>query len=140
MKTFGCNSTIKEQMERWISSVLEEYKLNQDVRNNDRCEMNAKGISLLMRCQTNHIDELCLVIATVRLDPSLQSQGWFKSFLSYCIDVNPWEKLVIEDVDNLRLREFCKNSGFKPVSHFFHTSFIVNHNIIKKINVKVFDS
>ncbi|GAB0109006.1 hypothetical protein [Pseudoalteromonas distincta] len=140
MKRFGDNSSIKEQMERWLSSVLDEYKLNQEVRNNDRCEMSAKGISLLMRCQTNDIDELCLVIATVRLDSSLQSQGWFKSFLNYCVDINPWEKLAIEDVDNLRLRDFCKNSGFEPVSNFFATSFIVNQYFIKSLNVKVFDS
>jgi len=140
LRNFGNDSSIKEQMEKWFSAVHDEYKLNQVVRKNDKREMRAKGISLLMRCQTNDIDELCLVIATVRLDSSLQSKGWFKSFLNYCIDVNPWKKLAIEDVDNLRLREFCKNSGFNPVSNFFPTSFIVNQNFIKSISVKEFDS
>ena len=85
MKRFRNALSIKEQMEKWLSSVLDEYKSNEEVRKNNKCEMRAEGISLLMRCQTNDIHELCLVIATVRLDASLQSKGWFKSFLNYCI-------------------------------------------------------
>ncbi|OED71332.1 hypothetical protein A143_17155 [Vibrio splendidus ZS-139] len=127
-------------MDNWISAVIEENDLYGEVRKNDRCNMSISGISLLMRCQTNDIDELCLVIATVRLDKSLQSQGWFKSFLNYCIDINPWEIVAIEDVDNLRLREFCKDSGFAPISKFFSTSFIVNQQSMKSLTVKEFDS
>ncbi|ENB4343301.1 hypothetical protein ABHP84_003951 [Vibrio parahaemolyticus] len=127
-------------MENWIAAVIEEYELHGEVRKNDRCNIGSSGISLLMRCQTNDIDELCLVIATVRLDEPLQGKGWFKSFLKYCIDINPWKIVAIEDVDNLRLRTFCKNSGFTPISKFFSTSFIVNQPFMKNLTVKEFDS
>lgn len=140
MNLFITNQSIKAQMEKWIAAVIEEHDLYGEVRKNDRCNMSSNGISLLMRCQTNHIDDLCLVIATVRLDESLQSQGWFKSFLNYCIDINPWQIVAIEDVDNLRLREFCKNSGFTPISNFFSTSFIVNQQFVKSLTLKEFDS
>jgi hypothetical protein len=132
--------TIQQQMENWLISAIKEFKLNNNVKTHDRCEMRSEGITLLMRCQTNHIDELCLVIAAVRLEKSLQSQGWLKSFLSYCIEINPWKLLVIEDVDNLRLREFCKKSGFKPVSDFFSTSFIIDPDFIKSLQVHEFCS
>jgi len=134
------NFSIKEQMEKFLIAAQDEYKSNHVVRKNNRCNMNVKGISLLIRCQTEGVEEQCLVIGSVSLSDSMQSQGWFKSFLNYCIDINPWEKLVIEDVNNLRLREFCRNSGFKPVSNFFSTSFIVDQNFIKNLNVKEFNS
>ncbi|WP_036798235.1 hypothetical protein [Photobacterium marinum] len=140
MNLLIANQSIKEQMENWITAVIKEYELNGEVRKHDRCNMISNGISLLMRCQTNDIDELCLVIATVRLDKSLQSQGWFKSFLSYCIDINPWDIVAIEDVDNPRLREFCKKNGFAPISKFFATSFIVNQQFMKTLAVKEFNS
>ena len=127
-------------MDKWIRAVLDEYKSTQMVRKHNRCNMSSNGISLLMRCQTEGVDELCLVIATIRLDNSLQSKGWSKSFLNYCININPWDKLVIEDVDNLRFRDFCKNSSFTPVSNFFSTSFIVNQAFIKNLKVETFDS
>jgi hypothetical protein len=140
MNNLGDHLSIKQQMETWIGLVLEEYKLNQYVTKYDRCNIRSKGISLLMRCQTNDIDELCLVVGTIRLHESLQSQGFFKSFLNYCIDINPWEILAIEDVNNLRLRDFCRKSGFKPVSNFFPTSFIIDTNFIKSLCVKEFNS
>lgn len=133
-------SSIQSQMTKWLKLVQAEYSENNTVRNNDRCEMRADGITLLMRCQTNDVEGLCLVIATVYLDERLQSQGWFKSFLKYCVAINPWEKFAIEDVDNLRLRKYCIDIGFKPVSNFFATSFIIDQDIVSKIEANPFSS
>ena len=76
-------SSIQSQMTKWLELAQAEYSKNNKVRNNDRCEMRADGITLLMRCQTNDVEGLCLVIATIYLDERLQSKGWFKSFLKY---------------------------------------------------------
>lgn len=140
MLQFKEKSSIESQMEKWLKSVQDEYSKNKTVRKYDRCEMSADGITLLMRCQTNDVEGLCLVIGTVRLEKSLQSQGWFKSFLKYCVAINPWGKVAIEDVENLRLREYCTSMGFKPISNFFATSFIIDNDAVNSIEVKPFNS
>jgi hypothetical protein len=140
MFQFKENASIESQMEKWLQLVQNEYNKNHTVRNYDRCEMRADGITLLMRCQTNDIEGLCLVIATVCLEERLQSQGWFKSFLKYCIAINPWESVAIEDVNNLRLREYCIGMGFKSISDFFPTSYILHLDAVNRIEAKTFSS
>jgi len=140
MFQFKEKSSIESQMKQWLIATQDEYNKNRYVRIYDRCEMKSEGLSLLMRCQTNDVDGLCLVIATVRLNEMLQSKGWFKSFLKFCVAINPWEKIAIEDVDNLRLREYCIRMGFEPVSEFFANSYIIDIDAVNRLEAKVFSS
>lgn len=132
--------SIKKQIKRWLKSVKKEYGEASVVRCNDRCQMEVDGIKLLMRCYTNDVDGLCLVIASVYLDRSLQNQGWFKSFLQHCIHINPWDKLVIEDVENSHLLAFCIESGFYRVSERYSTSFVVAADMVGEFEVGAFNS
>lgn len=133
------NISIEKQIEHWLKLVAEESKKNGRVRENDHCQMEKNGAIILMRCYTNDVPGLCLVIGTVNLEASLQNQGWFKAFLKYCCQINPWNDVAIEDVKNEHLLDFCKKHQFISVSERYKDSFIVNKQAILAMETKPFN-
>ena len=125
-------------MKCWFKLLDEELKKTGRANQFDRCQMEIPSVTLLMRCRTNGISGLCLVIGTIRLDESMQNQGWFKSFIKYCCEINPWDKVVIEDVENKYLLIFCQKHKFDEVSKRYQTSFIVNQKAIEAIDANEF--
>ncbi|PXK47643.1 hypothetical protein DMR96_24785 [Klebsiella pneumoniae] len=92
-------------------------------------------IVVLLRPYTNRYLGNCLTICTVNLPPGLQRKGWFKSFLNLCCRVNPWNDVVIEDVGNEHLFDFCARNNFSILHTCYKTTFIVNQDIVREMNI-----
>ena len=116
--------SILEQLNHWI--VLAQTDPTNESSALERCELEESGIYVLIRRRTQGFHGNCLVIATVNLPEQLQNQGWLKSFLRNCCLISPWEKLIIEDVKNKILKQYCIKSGFKSLSSFYQDTFIIN--------------
>lgn len=98
------------------------------------CEMHEDEIAVLVRDRTNGVTGRCLTVATVRLPEHMQSRGWFKSFLTDCCEQNPWPSLVIEDVENARLRGFLERLNCEVLNDFYRTTYVVNRAAVLELN------
>lgn len=101
-----------------------------------RLEVTDGDHSILLRANTNDYPGNCFAICTVKLAEHAQSKGWFKAFLTYCCTVSPWPTIIIEDVENERLRQFCERLNFSVVSIKYPTSYIVNQDTVLELGVQ----
>ncbi|EFD0233985.1 hypothetical protein QJC73_003528 [Salmonella enterica] len=96
-------------------------------------QIQEKGIVVGLRQSTNCYEGDCLTIHVVKLPEEIQNKGWFKSFLKLCCESNPWCDVVIEDVKNPHLFEFCKKLNFTVIDKFYPDTFIVNTDAIMSL-------
>jgi len=129
------NPSIQEQIEKWIY-LIGDSEPNEVSDFLKRRGVSDSGIDVLLRYQTESLAEgerNCFIIATVRLPIAIQGKGWFKSFLTYCCEVNPWESVMLEDVGNKKLQAFCRKMGFKVPNSFFNTTYLVNEERVSEL-------
>lgn len=100
----------------------------------DRCELRAEGVAILLRNSTNDVLERCFVIATVQIELEAQRKGLFKAFLKECWRVNPWHRLVIEDVSNPHLTGFLQKINASKLSDFYPTTFEVHRTLLSRFS------
>lgn len=115
--------SLAEQMGVWLALPGSSYLHKQ-------CELSEGGASVLLRNSTNGVEGFCLVIATVRLEPEAHRKGWFKALLHLCLTINPWPRLIIEDVENPHLREFLERIGGVRLSDFYPSTFEIPRSSI----------
>jgi hypothetical protein len=120
--------SIAEQLNLWL-------KLAQDKKtypNDEMCSwtLSENGIEVLVRYRTNGMSEPCLVLSNIRLPTEIQRKGWLKSFLTYCINVNPWEEIIIEDVHNKDLFNFFEKLDFTIFNDRHTNTFMVNKKAV----------
>lgn len=135
------NITIVDQLKCWLSLISTETLDNTSGWRN--CQLEKDGIRVLVRKKQDFIDgtcKECLVIAAVKIPGPLQNKGWFKSFLSLCCAVNPWDAIVIEDVENEYLRRFCVRLDFRVFDPFFKTTYLVNEARFQELNIPILGS
>ncbi|EKN4034342.1 hypothetical protein [Yersinia enterocolitica] len=120
--------SIAEQLNLWLRFAQDK----KTYPNDEMCpwQLSENGIEVLVRYRTNGMDEPCLVLSTIRLPKEIQRKGWLKSFLTYCINVNPWEEIIIEDVENKDLFNFFKKLDFTIFDDFHSTTFMVNKQAV----------
>lgn len=125
--------TIRDQLHEWLA-LNQESRLGQDTF--DNCEIRESEIAVLLRSRTNCVADKCFVIAAIRLPEQVQHKGWFKSFLTECCKVNPWSKLIIEDVDNPNLRNFLESLNSVVLNDFFKTTYVVPKANVLRLNAE----
>lgn len=101
----------------------------------DGVQIAENGIIVGLRQRTNLYNGDCLTIHVVQLPKEIQNKGWFKSFLKLCCESNPWSDVVIEDVKNPYLLEFCKKYNFKVLADFFPDTYIVNSEEVLALDI-----
>ncbi|OEE65877.1 hypothetical protein A1OO_08695 [Enterovibrio norvegicus FF-33] len=124
--------SLRHQFEKWLELQSDEPEVW------NSCTLQATGIELLLRNQTNDIRQSCLTIATVRLNEELQNKGIFKSLLNYLVQNSPWETIAIEDINNPILLNFCKKHGFEKISSMYPTSLRISKSNLKSFPVAEF--
>lgn len=125
---------ITTEINNWFKQLEQEpnnYKLktHKMIRTNE--------LTVLLRSNTQGIDEKCLVIATITIEEKWRSKGLFKSFIKYLSEVNPWDRIIIEDIENTQLLAYFKKN-FNPVNKNYETSFIINSNDLEKLSSSFF--
>jgi hypothetical protein len=132
------NVTIADQLACWLAlACTETLDHTSEWRN---CELEEAGIRVLVRKKLERINETnmeCLVIAAVEVPVPMQQNGWFKSFLSLCCEINPWDAVVIEDVENEHLQAFCERLGFIVFNPFFKTTYLVDKWRVAELRIPV---
>ncbi|KGB10166.1 hypothetical protein DR73_4421 [Enterobacteriaceae bacterium ATCC 29904] len=126
--------TIEQQIIRWLDEI--DQNGTSSVEFNRGVELADHGLVVLLRPYTNRYSGLCFSICTVRLPPEIQHKGWFKSFLKLCCELNPWNDVIIEDVENPYLLAFCKRNRFEIIDPFYKTTYIVNIQAIMALEVR----
>ena len=113
---------LTQQLELWLMLAQSPNGQSGQWAN---CELREKGATVLVRSGTNCVHGSCLVVATVQIEPEAQRKGLFKAFLASCWQLNPWHRLVIEDVANPNLRSFLLRAGAYVFCDFYPTTFEV---------------
>ena len=124
---------VESQIQRWLTEILQKGDKSDEFMRG--LEIIDNEIVVLLRPYTNRYPGNCLTICTVNLPPELQRKGWFKSFLNLCCRVNPWNDVVIEDVGNEHLFNFCARNNFSILHPCYKTTFIVNQDIVREMNI-----
>lgn len=125
--------SVESQIRRWLAEILQNGDKSDEFRHG--LEIYEHEIVVLLRPYTNKYFGKCLSICTVKLPSELQNKGWFKSFLNLCCRVNPWSDVVIEDVGNAHLFDFCVRNNFSIIHPFYKTTFIVNQAVVRGMNI-----
>ncbi len=100
------------------------------------CELREEGVVVLVRSGTNCVPSPCLVVATIQVKPEAQGKGLFKAFLARCWHLNPWPRLVIEDVANPNLRSFLLRVGAYVFCDFYPTTFEVPRSSLAQFSAE----
>lgn len=127
--------SIERQIRRWLDEIVINGEVSAEF---------TRGVELVdqerlafLKPYTNMYDKgLCLTICTVRLPPEIQHKGWFKSFLKLCCELNPWEDVIIEDVENPHLLAFCRRNGFNVIDPSYKTTYIVNKQAVMSLETR----
>ncbi|HEB4987934.1 MULTISPECIES: hypothetical protein [Klebsiella] len=124
---------VESQIKRWLAEILQKGDKSDEFMRG--LEVIDNEIVVLLRPYTNRYPGNCLSICTVTLPSELQRKGWFKSFLNLCCSVNPWKDVVIEDVGNAHLFDFCVRNNFSILHPCYKTTFIVNQVAVREMNI-----
>lgn len=122
-----------QQLMAWIYRAK---NYNREMREHrEGVQIEEMGIIVGLRQRTNLYDGDCLTIHVVQLPKEIQNKGWFKSFLKLCCESNPWRDVIIEDVKNPHLLEFCKKHNFEVLADFYPDTYIVNLGNILALDI-----
>jgi hypothetical protein len=121
---------ISQQLESWLELITES---NDSTKVPYSYQMEEREIKILMASQTNDYPGRCIAIRTVCLPEEIQGKGWFKSFITLCCKINPWQDVIVEDVKNPILLSFLQRMQCEIVSQSYNTTYIINKTNIDKL-------
>lgn len=127
--------TIEQQLRRWLEEILENGRNSSEFSRGvvlyDRYQL-----ALLRPYTNNYHKDFCLSICSVQLPDEIQGNGWFKSFLKLCCEINPWQDVILEDVGNKHLLSFCKRNNFQVLDSDYKTTYVVNKQAVMNLMTK----
>lgn len=129
--------TVSEQLRHWLSCHVrgEPVPIYFEMREGDDIRAFVRKSCELVTIEGKGVWMDCLSIAGVYLPEEMRGRGWLKSFLTLCVELNPWPRLVMESVVVDELAAFCERMGFATVDPDFPGTFLVDAAAVRRLNV-----